>query len=108
MRVRIEQSVSPLKDTSETEQGATSMTKEERRKVEEPKFRPEEIAEILGIDRKGVMRLTNKLLMGYYQLGPRTRRIGQRHLEAYLTRTRAKTRKMSKKRRAELTGILDK
>lgn len=80
----------------------TNMTKEQRRRVNEPKFRPEEIAEILGIDRKGVMRLTNKLLMGYYQFGPRTRRIGQGHLEGYLARTRAKARKVSRKRRAEL------
>jgi hypothetical protein len=78
------------------------MTKEQRRRVNEPKFRPEDIAEILGIDRKGVMRLTNKLLMGYYQLGPRTRRIGQRHLEEYLARTRAKAKKVSRRRRAEL------
>jgi excisionase family DNA binding protein len=78
------------------------MTKEEIRRVNEPKFRPEEIAEILGIDRKGVMRLTNKLLMGYYQVGPRTRRIGQRHLEEYLARTRARAKKVSRQRRSEL------
>jgi excisionase family DNA binding protein len=78
------------------------MTKEQIRRVNEPKFRPEEIAESLGIDRKGVMRLTNKLLIGYYQFGPRTRRIGQRHLEEYLARTRTKAKKVSRQRRAEL------
>jgi excisionase family DNA binding protein len=78
------------------------MTKEQIRRVNEPKFRPEEIAEILGVDRKGVMRLTNKLLMGYYRVGPRTRRIGQRHLEEYLSRTRVKAKKASRLRRAEL------
>src|SRR6266853_2530398 len=95
-------------DTQKQNKEHTDMTKEGIRRVNEPKFRPEEIAEILGIDRKGVMRLTNKLLMGYYQVGPRTRRIGQRHLEEYIARTRAKARKMSKKRRAELSAILDK
>jgi excisionase family DNA binding protein len=80
----------------------TKVTKEQIRRVNEPKFRPEEIAEILGIDRKGVMRLTNKLLMGYYQFGPRTRRIGERDLEEYLTRTRARARKVCRRRRAEL------
>ena len=84
------------------------MTKEARRMLVEPRFRPEEIAEILGIDRKGVMRLTNKRLMGYYRVGLRLRRIGQSHLEEYLTRTRAKASKVSKKRRAELSAILDK
>jgi excisionase family DNA binding protein len=81
------------------------MTKGQIRRVDEPKFRPEEVAEILGIDREGVMRLTNKLLMGYYQVGPRTRRIGQRHLEEYLTRTRARTKKVSRRRRTELLRI---
>jgi len=84
------------------------MTKEQIRRVNEPKFRPEEIAEILGIDRKGVMRLTNKLLMGYYQVGPRTRRIGQRHLEEYLAITRARAKKVSRQRRSELikSGVI--
>jgi excisionase family DNA binding protein len=67
-----------------------------------PKFRPEEIAEILGVDRKAVIRLTDKKLIGYYQFGPRTRRIGMRELRKYFSQTQGKAEKLYRERKAVL------
>ena len=82
------------------------MTKDQRSILTEPKFRPEEVAEILGVDRKAVMRLTNAGLMGYYTMGLRARRIGEQHLIKYLTDTRAKALKISRQQRARLEKLV--
>jgi len=81
------------------------MTKDQKSIVAEAKFRPEEVAEILGVDRKGVILLTNDRLMGCYRIGPRTLRIGEHHLIKYLTDTRARALKISRQERARLMKL---
>lgn len=68
----------------------------------DPKFRPEEVAEILGVDRKTVIKLTDKRLIGYFQVGPRTRRIGLRHLRKYFARIQDEAERIGKERKAKL------
>jgi excisionase family DNA binding protein len=72
----------------------------------DPRFRPEEIAEILGVDRKTVMKLTDNRLLGYYQLGRRTRRVGLRHLREYISRIQDEAERIGKERQAKLRKVL--
>lgn len=72
----------------------------------DPKFRPEEVAEILGVDRRTVMKLTDDRLIGYYDFGPRTRRIGLRHLRKYISGIQAEAERIGKERKAELRKVL--
>lgn len=72
----------------------------------EPKFRPEEVAEILGVDRKAVIKLTHERLIGFYEFGPRTRRIGLRHLRKYISRIQDEAERIGKERQAELRNIV--
>lgn len=60
----------------------------------DPKMKPEDVAEMLGTDKETVIRLMRQQMLGYYQIGPRTRRIGLDQLERYfkLARTRARTK----------------
>lgn len=53
--------------------------------IDEPKYRLEEVAEILGVDRKSGKKLTDKGRIGFYEIGPRTRRIDLEHLRKYLS-----------------------
>ena len=63
---------------------------------------PKEVAEILGVDRKAVVRLTDKRIIGYYQFGPRTRRIGLRALRKYFSQIQDKAERIGKEKRAAL------
>ena len=75
-------------------------------RIHEPKFRPEEVAEILGVDRKAVMQLIDKRLIGYYRVGSRIRRIGLRHLRKYFSSIQGETERLGKERRAALRRML--
>jgi excisionase family DNA binding protein len=72
----------------------------------EPKFHPEEVAEILGVNRKAVIKLTDEGMIGFYEFGPRTRRIGLRHLRKYFARIQDEAERIGKERQAELRKVL--
>lgn len=64
----------------------------------DPKMKPEAVAEILGTDKQAVIRLLDNGMLGYYQLGPRTRRIGLQQLEEYFKLARECARKKYKEK----------
>lgn len=68
----------------------------------DPKMKPEDVAEMLGTDKETVIRLMHQQMLGYHQIGPRTRRIGLQHLERYFTLARARARKRYKESGDEL------